>query len=140
MWETLKDPIWQALRNAGNLDPRILVAPDPLDQLIAPGTTYDQSLSVEPFTWLWGINCSASLAAGFLFQITDAVTGATVFSQPAMSQNFQPSNARGCIVYLSAPRYFTPPSYPLVRIVNQSTAAAQVCTVNLFTSIEIPNG
>jgi hypothetical protein len=130
-----KDPIWLAMRNAKQMDIQILIAPDPIDQLIGGSQTYNQNMSCEPYTWLLGVSCFSSLAAGFYFQITDAVTGATVFSQQVLSTDFQP-NTNDCFVWLPSPRYFIPPSYPIVRIVNNSNSA-QTCLVNMYTAIEL---
>jgi hypothetical protein len=136
LFATFADVIWQALRNGKNVEPRILVAPDPMDQQIAAGATFDQSMSIEPGTWLYGLNCSGDNAAGFYIQITDAVTGAQIFSQQVQSADYAPNDQNGKVCYLASPRYFVPPSYPVIRIVNLANAP-QVCSVNLFTAVEI---
>jgi hypothetical protein len=135
-YASLQEPIMLGLRNGIGIEPRILVCPDPLDQLIQPGATYDFSVPVEPNTWLYGLNVSSQQAAGFYLQITDSGTGATVFSQPVFSKNVQGTKSKGHIVLISAPRLFVPPAYPVIRIVNNS-ASANLCTVNLFCAVEM---
>lgn len=146
MFDTLSDPIWQALRSAQNLEPRVWVVPDPIDEIIMAGGTYDMNVPVEPNTWLYGVNTwlAPSMAApnDFYVQITDAVTGATVYSQQVHASNLQPAtgntgSTNGLIEYLSAPRLFLPPSYPIVRIVNLSASDVK-CNVNLWCAVEIP--
>lgn len=147
MFDTLTDPIWEALKNAQNVEPRIWVVPDPIDEVIAGGSTYDESVPTEPNTWLWGLNCYLSTPtdeppSDFYLQISDAVTGATVFSQQVHASNIAGASGaagsdNGLIYYLSSPRVFLPPSYPIVRIVNLS-ANPQKCNVNLFCSVEMP--
>lgn len=136
MAATLQDPIMQALRNGVGIEPRIWVCPDPADQIIAPGATYDFSVPCEPNTWLYGLNVNSQQTAGFYVQITDSETGATVFSQPLASQLLAGTAAKGRVVFLSAPRLFVPPAYPIVRIVNNANAA-NLCTVNLFCAVEL---
>lgn len=135
MYNLLMNPMWQALRMAKNLEAQIYIAPDPINQTIQPGTSYDQSVNIEPQTWLYGINSRGSINSNFLVQITDAVTGATVWSQPPNATVLGPGNSNGLIVFLEEPRYFNPPAFPILRIVNQHSAA-QVITVNLFCVVE----
>jgi hypothetical protein len=137
MYDTLNDPVWQGLRNAKNLEPRLLTAPTQLDQLMDPLSTYDQSLSIDPNTWLYGINGAAQAPAGFYCQITDALTGATLWSQPIHSRDILATPARGVICYLAAPRLFVPPSYPIVRIQNLAATPA-FCMLTLFCATELP--
>lgn len=146
MFDTLSDPIWLALRNADNLEPRVWVVPDPIDQVIAAGSTYDMNVPIEPHTWLYGVNTWLSPTGGgpsdFYVQITDAVTGATLWSQQVHASNLQPASGntaatKGLIAYLSAPRLFVPPSYPIVRIVNLANSPMK-CNVNLWCAVEIP--
>ena len=139
LYGVLKDPTWQALRNAKNLEPRIYTVPDQLDQLVGAGLTYDQNVCIEPGTWLYAVNATGNQDAGFQVQITDASTGAVVFSQPITSQNLSPTTQApggGLLCFLSAPRYFNPPAYPIVRIINMA-AMPQICQVNLFTALEL---
>lgn len=136
-YESLQEPLMQALRSGAGIEPRIWVCPDPTNQTIAAGSTYDFSVPIDPNTWLWAVNCQSSQAAGFYVQITDSVTGATVFSQPILSQNLQGNAQKGRLVILSAPRLFVPPAYPIVRIVNNAQNAANVCQVNLFCCAEL---
>jgi hypothetical protein len=135
-YETLQEPVMQAIRNGVGIEPRIYVCPDPADQLIAARSTYDFAVPCDPNTWLWAINCSSSQGAGFYVQVTDSETGATVFSQPVVSQLLTGSKPDGQLILLSAPRLFVPPAYPVVRIVNNANAA-NVCTVNLFCCSEL---
>jgi hypothetical protein len=146
MFDTLSDPIFLAIRKAQNLEPRIWVVPDPIDQIIAAGSTYDMSVAIEPNTWLYGINTWLAPVDGggndFYVQITDAVTGATLFSQQVHASDLQPTignttSTKGVIGYLSTPKLFVPPSYPMVRIVNLGNSAYK-CNVNLFCAVEIP--
>lgn len=164
MNDTLNDPLWMALRNAKNLEARIIVTPVPINQTIAPLSTFDQTVSIDPVTWVYAVNAQGSERAGFYVQITDALTGSTVFSQlmhnvdlstiyPAgvpltlpgklksnpEIQAVEPGNDRGALIYLASPRLFTAPSYPIVRIVNLASVA-QVCTVNMFCAVEIEQG
>ncbi len=146
MFGTLSDPIWQALRQATNIEPRIHVVPDPIDQVIPAGQTYDTNVAIEPNTWLYAVNTwTAPSEEGpvndFYVQITDAVTGAVLFSQQVHATDLQPANssaaANGLRCFLSAPRLFLPPSYPIVRIVNLSGQDVK-CNVNLWCAVEIP--
>jgi hypothetical protein len=146
MFGTLSDPIWLALRGAENLEPRNWVVPDPIDEIIPAGGTYDMNVPIEPDTWLCGVNTWLSPTDGppgnFYVQITDAVTGAIIFSQQVHASNLQAASgntgsANGLVAWLSAPRPFLPPSYPIVRIVNLSNAPLK-CNVNLWCAVEIP--
>lgn len=138
--DSIDDPIFQALRNGLGIEPRIWVCPDPSTQPIAALSTSDYNVPSEPNTWLWGINAisdpgSDADAAGFYVQVTDSLTGATVFSQPMLSGLLYPNRAGGVVAFLSAPRLFVPPAYPIVRVVNLSNSP-QACFVNLFCCIE----
>ncbi len=148
MFQTLSDPIWLALRQAQNLEPRVQVIPDPIDEVIPAGQTYDMNVPIEPNTWIYGVNTFITPAEeedpanDFYVQITDSVTGATVFSQPTRATDLQPAvgntrSGNGLICYLSSPRLFHPPSFPIVRIVNLAGAAVK-CNVNLFCAVEMP--
>ena len=139
-WAAMQDQFVQALRNGKGLEPRIYVAPDPNSQLIQPGATFDFEVASEPNCWLWALNASGDQNS-FLVQITDAVTGATLFSQPIPSgmlqgnENFLSTAGRGVQCLLSTPHLFLPPSYPIVRIVN-TEPFVQFCRVTLFTVVE----
>lgn len=146
MFEALSDPIWQAIRKAQNIEPRVWVVPDPIDQIIPAGSTFDTNVPIEPNTWVYGVNTWIAPSGGtpndFFVQITDAVTGAVFFSQQIRARNLQPTvgnttSGNGLIAYMSAPRLISPPSYPIVRIVNLSSSAVK-CNVNLFCAVEIP--
>jgi hypothetical protein len=140
LFRAFNDPLWVALRNAPDLEPRVWVMPAQLDQIIQPGASYDANIPVEPFTWLYGLSCSAthadgSTAAAFTLQITDAVTGAQVFSQPILSSQITPAGTPG-LFFLQSPHLFLPPSYPMIRIINNDAAAA-LCIANLFCAVEV---
>jgi hypothetical protein len=141
VFDTLQSPLFVALRQALGIEPRIWVCPDPLGQLVAGLSTIDFNVPAEPNLWLWGINASSNPGgsadpAGFLVQISDSFTGAELFSQPIPSSQLYSSNpAQGVVNFLSEPRAFVPPSYPIVRIINLSSNP-QTCVVNLFTAIE----
>lgn len=162
MWDTLNSPVWLALRNAQNIEARVIVTPVPINQNIEPLATLDQNVSIDPVTWLYAINAQAESRPGFYLQITDALTGATVFSQlihavdlsnvypttgavtvpGSLKENpkaTSPTNIQGARSYLSEPRLFAAPSYPIVRIVNLAPAV-QKCTVNMFCIVEIEQG
>jgi hypothetical protein len=139
-YETLQSPSSVALRNALGIEPRIWVCPDPIDQLVAPLSTIDFNVPAEPNLWLWAINAASNPGgtadpAGFYVQVSDSLTGAEVFSQPILSKLLYPANPGHVLNFISDPRLFVPPAYPIVRIVNLS-ASAQTCIVNLFTLIE----
>lgn len=151
------DQFMQALRQAKGIEPRIFVCPDPANQLIQPGATYDYEVPSEPNTWLWAICASIQnlndISAGndtFLVSITDSSTGATLFSQPVNFNDitgipiisFSPTpqgsgnGYRGPLMKLSTPHLFTPPSYPVVRIISTATEVALKCRVTLYTVVE----
>jgi len=147
MFDTLSDPIWLAIRGAHDLEPRILVVPDPIDEVIPAGQTYDTNVPMEPNSWLYALNTwitpaeEEDPANDFFVQITDAVTGAQVFSQQARATNLQPAignnrSGNGLRAFLSSPRAFLPPSYPVVRIVNLSGSNVK-CNLNLFCAVEM---
>ena len=151
------DQFMQALRQAKGIEPRIFVCPDPANQLIQPGATYDYEVPSEPNTWLWAICASiqnvddiSAQNDTFLVNITDSATGATLFSQPVsfnditgipiVSGTPTPAGSgnsyRGPLMRLSTPHLFTPPSYPVVRIVNTAQTVALICRVTLYTVTE----
>lgn len=147
MFDTLSDPIWVAIRGAQNMEPRVLVIPDPIDEIIAAGQTYDMNVPMEPNSWLYAVNTWITPAEDeqpdndFFVQITDAITGASLFSQQTRATTLQPAigntrSGNGLRAFLSAPRAFLPPSYPIVRIVNLSAFDVK-CNVNLFTAVEM---
>ncbi len=153
----LNDVFVQALRQARGIEPRIYVCPDPENQLIPPGATYDYEVPSEPNTWLWAVCASLENIDDifadndtFLVQITDSETGATLFSQPVsgnvitgipiISFTRTPQGSgngyRGPLKFLPTPHLFQPPSYPVVRIVNTAQEVALKCRVTLFTVVE----
>ncbi len=146
-FETLSDPIFQAIRQATNVEPRVYVVPDPIDEVIPAGQTYDMNVPIEPNSWLYALNTwlapnEEGPPNDFYVQINDAITGASVFSQQIHARDLQPStgnnrSGNGVRYFLSAPRLFSPPSYPIVRIVNLSTSDVK-CNVNLFCAVEMP--
>lgn len=136
LYQVFNGAVWQAIRNAKNMDPRIWSTPSPQDQTIAPGTTFSQSVNIEPNTWLYGFDIYSEQPEGFYLQITDEETGAQIFSQQILSQDLAPSGENGPIVYLEEPRLFLPPSRPVVTIVNNS-GDPNSCAVNLFCAVEV---
>ena len=153
----INDPFMLALRQAKGIEPRIYVCPDPANQLIQPGATYDFEVPSEPNLWLYGIVASiqnlADVAAGddtFLVNVTDSSTGATLFSQPAPNQivtgipavgsnlvrQGSGNSYRGPVVFLSTPHLFAPPSYPVVRLVSAAASVPLICRVTLFCAVE----
>jgi hypothetical protein len=142
VYDSWQDPIFQALRQAIGVEGRLWVCPTPEAQLVPALTTIDFQVPAEPNTWLLGYSAvsnpgSTPDPAGFQFQITDSLTGATVFSSPLLASLVYPGspNLPGIIKYLSAPRLYVPPAYPTVRIVNNS-ASPQTCVVYLWCAIE----
>lgn len=142
MYDTLSDPIWVAIRHMQNAEPRAWVVPDPIDAVIMAGSTYEAAVAIEPNTWLLGIN--TWIAPGedndFYVQITDSSTGKTLFSQQARASNLAPAvgataSHDGLIYWLSTPKFYLPPAYPSVRIVNLANSALK-CNVNLFCAVE----
>lgn len=152
----LNDDWMKALRGAKGVEPRYFVCPDPSNQQIQPGSTYDYEVPSEPNTWLYAICASiqnvGDTSAGndsFLVQVTDSNTGATLFSAPVSSnlltgipiiagtptKQGSGNGYRGPLVWLSTPHLYLPPSYPVVRIVN-TTNVALICRVTLFTTVE----
>jgi hypothetical protein len=145
-FDSLQDPTMMALRQAIGIEARIWVCPDPVNQSVAANSTTDFNVPSEPNTWIWALNAVSNPgqeadAAGFYVQVTDSVTGATIFSSPMLNSNLngarQTSGAAAqCpLCLLSAPRLYIPPAYPIVRIVNLS-GSAQTCIVQLFCMIE----
>lgn len=151
------DVFMQALRRGKGIEPRLFVCPDPANQLVQAGSTYDYEVPSEPNTWLLGVVASIGNIADifpendtFLVQITDSTTGAKLFSQPVdqnvitgipiVAGNRVPAGSgngyRGPWKWLSTPHLFEPPSYPVVRIVNPATELALVCRVTLYTAVE----
>jgi hypothetical protein len=118
------------------MEPRIMVAPDPSAQVLAPNQTIDYVVPTEPQTWIIGFNVNSQQDQGFTFQITDAGTGATLFVQSISSALYSPANANGPIIYLATPRYIEPPSYPVVRITNNANVSNR-CAVNLICVTEL---
>jgi hypothetical protein len=137
VFESLQSPMAVAVRNGVGLEPRVWVCPDRINQPIGANATIDFEVPSEPNTWLLAVNASGT-GANFLIQITDAATGAVVFSQPAYASNMRggPAN-RGLWNWLSDARLFAPPSYPVVRIINTDLASEQECTVNLLCAVEL---
>jgi hypothetical protein len=131
------DPFMLALRSAKGVEPRIYVGPDVINQSIPAGSTQDYEVPIEPNFWLYGVAASGT-GEDFLFNVTDSVTGATLFSQP-MPLSRMPSrlatSGRGPQLFLSTPQLYLPPSYPIIRVIN-TTAFANVCRVTLFGCIE----
>lgn len=137
VWAAYKDPMFQALRQAKGIEPRIYVGPDPAHQAIDPGVTQDYEVASEPNCWLWGLSSSATGGGGaYLVNVSDSVTGAKLFSQPVDGQALaQKTSGRGPLFVLSTPHLFVPPAYPIIRVIN-TDAARQTIRVNLFCAVE----
>lgn len=139
VWAALKDPMFQAIRNAKGIEPRIYVCPDTVNQSIPPGNTYDYEVPSEPNTWLFGLNASGEAGQDFLVQVTDSVTGSTLFSAPVvqsvLNAKVKGTANKGPLYFVETPHLYLPPAYPVVRLVNTS-ASAQICRVTLFCVVE----
>lgn len=146
IFATLKDPFFQGLRLAKGIEPRIFVCPEPSDQIIPAGSTFDYEVPTEPNTWLWAINSSARVVEGFtgpgsyLVNVIDSVTGANLFSQPVrgdlvLETLIHGTDNRGKQVFVPTPHLYLPPSYPVVRIINTHTDPQRI-RVTLFTCAE----
>lgn len=144
MYGTLSDPLWQAIRHAGDLEAEIWVTPPPIDEIIMAGATYETSLGIRPNTWLVGVQgwveSPGAPTNDFYVQITDALTGQQVFSQQARASNLALASGatplrNKLVFWLSAPRLFLPPSYPIVKLVNLSTSDVK-CNFNLWCAVE----
>lgn len=146
VFAALKDPFFQGLRLAKGIEPRIFVCPEPSDQLIPAGSTFDYEVPTEPNTWLWALNANASVdpdhtgPGPYLVNVIDSATGAALFSQPVRGDLVLDSRTfgtagRGVQTFLSTPHLFLPPSYPVVRIINTFTDP-QIIRVTLFTCAE----
>jgi len=137
VYHCLNDPYMLALRQAKGVEARTYVAPDTVNQVIPSGNTFDYEVPIEPNFWLYALAASGT-GEDFLFQITDSVSGATLFSQPMplsrMPQRLNTSN-RGPQLFLATPQLYVPPSYPIVRVIN-TTAFSNTCRVTLFGAVE----
>ena len=137
-YQALQDQFMHALREGKGIEPRGYSCPEPKDQIIPAGTTFDYDVPIEPNCWAFAVAASGT-GEDFLFQVTDSVTGATFFSQPVpmslMSAARNGTTGRGPQFFLSTPHLFLPPSYPVVRIINTS-AFDNVCRVTLYCCVE----
>lgn len=135
----LDDQFMYAIRQAKGLEPRVYVGPDPNNQMLAAGTTQDYEVPTEPNFWCWAITASGNPVLDFLVNVTDSVTGAIIFSQPcsaaAINAARNGTSGRGPLFFLSTPHLFTPPSYPVIRVIN-TAASAQVIRVCLWGAVE----
>ena len=138
VYNCLNDPFMIALRNAKGIEPRIYVGPDPANQLVASGQTQDYEVPIEPNFWCWAIAASGN-GRDFLLNVTDSVTGAQFFNAPVSMATINAArngtSGRGPLYYLPTPHLFTPPSYPVIRVVNTANFA-QTCRVTLFGCVE----
>lgn len=138
IYNSLNDPFVLALRNARGIEPRIYVGPDPANQIIPAGQTQDYEVPIEPNFWCWGLAVGLT-GRDFLFNVTDSITGAQFFSSPVSAATMNPGRngtaGRGPIFYLPTPHLFTPPSYPVIRLINTFTED-QTCRVTLFGCVE----
>lgn len=133
--KALNDPIMQALRLGRGIEPRIYVAPDPQNQVIPAGNTYDYEVLSEPNCFLWALTASGD-GDDFLFNVYDAITGTTISASPLSFKTMKTlTTGRGPLFILSTPHLYEPPSYPVVRIIN-TQAAAHTCRVTLYTCVE----
>lgn len=138
VFNALQDPFMLALRLAKGIEPRIYLGPDPQDNTIPAGNTQDYEVPIEPNFWCYAMAASGS-GRDFLVNVTDSVTGATFFSSPVSMATINPArngtSGRGPQFFLSTPHLFTPPSYPVIRVIN-TTNSAQVCRVTLYGCVE----
>lgn len=155
-YAAVNDQFMLALRLAKGIEPRIFVCPEPANQSIPPGTTFDYEVPSEPNSWLWAMTVSIQnftdlvSGDGLLVQVTDSSTGATLFSQPTNSNELtglpiiggtptkqgSGNGYRGPLFLLPTPHLYEPPSYPVVRMVNTSTATTMTVRVTLYTVAE----
>ena len=140
VFEALNDEFMMALRNARGVEPRVYVGPNPQNMLIPAGTTQDYEVPIEPNFWMYALTATPQTIdespLDFLVQVTDIVSGATLFSQPASARTLSTrTNGRGPQVFLSTPQLYHPPSYPVIRVIN-TAAQDQVCRVTLFGCVE----
>lgn len=136
VYEALNDEYMMALRNARGIEARIYVGPNPQNMLIPAGTTQDYEVPIEPNFWLYAITATPEEGQDFLVQITDIVSGSTLFSQPASAATLsQKTSGRGPQMFLSTPQLYPPPSYPVIRVIN-TAATDRICRVTLFGCVE----
>ena len=133
--QALQDVFTVALMNAKAIEPRIYVGPEQQNLIIAPNSTQDYEVPAEPNFWLYAVTTSGT-GADFLFNVLDAVSGAQLASQPLSMAAFKTLTAnRGPQHFLSTPQLYAPPSYPIIRIINNQSSA-QTCRVTLFGCVE----
>lgn len=131
----LKDVYLHALMNAKGIEPRIYVGPEQQNLVIPANSTQDYEVPIEPNFWVYGLTASGT-GADFLFNVLDAVSGAQLASQPLSMATMKTLTARrGPIHFLSTSQLYAPPSYPIIRVIN-NTRGAQTCRVTLFGAIE----
>ena len=136
VFEALTDQFMMALRNARGIEPRVYVGPDPQNMVIPAGTSQDYEVPIEPNFWLYALTATPEDGFDFLVQITDIVSGSTLFSQPAPASTLNlKTSGRGPQFFLSTPQLYVPPSYPVIRVVN-TAASARTCRVTLFGCVE----
>lgn len=131
----LQDVFLHALMNARGIEPRIYVGPEKQNLVIPANSTQDYEVPIEPNFWVYAITASGT-GADFLFNVIDAVSGSQLASQPLSMATMKTLTARrGPQHFLSTPQLYAPPSYPIIRVIN-NTAAAETCRVTLFGAIE----
>lgn len=136
VFEALNDEYMMALRNARGIEPRVYVGPNPQNMLIPAGTTQDYEVASEPNFWMYALTATPEDGKDFLLQVTDIVSGATLFSQPVSAVALSTRTAgRGPQFFLSTPQLYLPPSYPVIRVINTANTD-QVCRVTLFGCVE----
>lgn len=136
VFEALTDEYMMALRNARGIEARVYVGPNPSNMLIPAGTTQDYDVPIEPNFWLYAITATPEAEKDFLVQLTDVVSGATLFNQPVSARTLSTkTSGRGPQVFLSTPQLYPTPSYPVIRVINTATTD-QICRVTLFGCVE----
>jgi hypothetical protein len=118
--DALDEPVTQALR-ASRGAMRVFAVPDESHAILAPSQVFDLTINPPPFVWLVAFSAHAEQPEGFLAQITDTVTGQTIFSQPIHSASIG-NPASGGLLYLSMPAPILPPSRLAVRLTNLAPA------------------
>lgn len=141
VFEALTDEYMMALRNARGIEPRVYVGPNPSNMLIPAGTSQDYEVPSEPNLWIYAITATPGVDGegnplDFLVQVTDVVSGATLFNQPTSALTLsKKTSGRGPQVFLSTPQLYAPPSFPVIRVINTADTD-QICRVTLFGCVE----
>jgi hypothetical protein len=132
----ITNPGWSKNNNPFVFEALMYVGPNPQNMLIPAGTTQDYEVPIEPNFWLYAITATPQDELDFLVQLTDVVSGSTLFSQPVSAATLSTkTSGRGPQVFLSTPQLYAPPSYPVIRVINTSDSD-QICRVTLFGCVE----